>query len=110
MDCRYNVMLTILTYFLPICAMGYAYFQVGVELWGSQGIGECTDHQMENVRSKRRVRQSIDLLYYVRILKREEKSRYQALIKWDEYVEKERRQKSLLIREPSGSNEKKSIY
>lgn len=48
-------MLTILTYFLPICAMGYAYFQVGVELWGSQGIGECTDHQMENVRSKRRV-------------------------------------------------------
>lgn len=55
MDCRYNVMLTILTYFLPICAMGYAYFQVGVELWGSQGIGECTDHQMENVRSKRRV-------------------------------------------------------
>ena len=53
--CRYNVMLTILTYFLPICAMGYAYFQVGVELWGSQGIGECTDHQMENVKSKRRV-------------------------------------------------------
>ncbi|XP_046445814.1 tachykinin-like peptides receptor 99D isoform X2 [Daphnia pulex] len=51
----YNVMLTILTYFLPICAMGYAYFQVGVELWGSQGIGECTDHQMENVKSKRRV-------------------------------------------------------
>jgi hypothetical protein len=48
-------MLTILTYFLPICAMGYAYFQVGVELWGSQGIGECTDHQMENVKSKRRV-------------------------------------------------------
>ena len=35
--------------------MGYAYFQVGVELWGSQGIGECTDHQMENVKSKRRV-------------------------------------------------------
>jgi hypothetical protein len=48
-------MLTILTYFLPICAMGYSYFQVGVELWGSQGIGECTDHQMENVKSKRRV-------------------------------------------------------
>ncbi len=39
--------------------MGYAYFQVGVELWGSQGIGECTDHQMENVRSKRRVGYSI---------------------------------------------------
>lgn len=53
--CRYNVILTIFTYFVPITAMGLSYFQVGVELWGSQGIGECTDHQMENIRSKRRV-------------------------------------------------------
>lgn len=54
--CSYNVILTIFTYFVPITAMGLSYFQVGVELWGSQGIGECTDHQMENIRSKRRVR------------------------------------------------------
>ena len=46
----------IVTYFLPIGAMGYTYTKVGRELWGSQGIGECTDHQMDNIRSKRRVR------------------------------------------------------
>ena len=54
--CRYNVTFMIVTYFLPIGAMGYTYTKVGRELWGSQGIGECTDHQMDNIRSKRRVR------------------------------------------------------
>lgn len=54
-DIRYNVLLTALTYFLPICVMGYAYFTVGMKMWGSQGIGELTERQMENIRSKRRV-------------------------------------------------------
>lgn len=52
---RYNVLFTALTYFLPICAMSFAYVQVGRDLWGSQGIGECTDFQLENIKSKRKV-------------------------------------------------------
>jgi len=51
----YNVTFTIMTYFLPISAMGFTYTRIGCELWGSQGIGECTEHQMDNIRSKRRV-------------------------------------------------------
>ena len=52
---RYNVTFMIVTYFLPIIAMGFAYTTVGLELWFSRGIGEYTDHQMDNIRSKRRV-------------------------------------------------------
>jgi tachykinin-like receptor len=45
----------ILTYFLPICSMSFTYARVGLELWGSQSIGECTQRQLENIKSKRRV-------------------------------------------------------
>jgi len=51
----YNVTLMIVTYFLPTIAMGFAYTTVGLELWYSRGIGEYTDHQIDNIRSKRRV-------------------------------------------------------
>lgn len=52
---RYNVIFTILTYFLPIGSMTFTYARVGLELWGSQSIGECTQRQLDNVKSKRRV-------------------------------------------------------
>lgn len=45
----------ILTYFLPIGSMTFTYARVGLELWGSQSIGEATARQLENIRSKRRV-------------------------------------------------------
>lgn len=45
----------ILTYFLPIGLMSFTYARVGIELWGSQSIGECTQRQLENIKSKRRV-------------------------------------------------------
>ncbi|XP_045447006.1 tachykinin-like peptides receptor 99D [Melitaea cinxia] len=51
----YNVTFMILTYFLPIISMTYTYAKVGVELWGSKSIGECTQRQLDNVKSKRRV-------------------------------------------------------
>ncbi|XP_071443044.1 tachykinin-like peptides receptor 99D [Hetaerina americana] len=51
----YNVIFMLLTYFLPIGSMSYTYIRVGVELWGSQSIGECTQRQLENIKSKRRV-------------------------------------------------------
>lgn len=44
-----------LTYFVPIGAMTFTYARVGIELWGSQSIGECTQRQLENIKSKRRV-------------------------------------------------------
>ena len=52
---RYNVIFMFLTYFLPIGLMSYTYARVGSELWGSQSIGECTQRQLENIKSKRRV-------------------------------------------------------
>lgn len=45
----------VVTYFVPIMLMGYAYLRVGIELWGSQSIGECTQRQLQNIQSKRRV-------------------------------------------------------
>jgi len=45
----------IFTYFVPIIVMGYTYTRVGIELWGSQSIGEATQRQLENIKSKRRV-------------------------------------------------------
>ncbi|XP_045490304.1 tachykinin-like peptides receptor 99D isoform X2 [Pieris rapae] len=55
MEYVYNVMFMLLTYFLPIMSMSYTYSKVGVELWGSKSIGECTQRQLDNVKSKRRV-------------------------------------------------------
>ncbi|XP_068631120.1 tachykinin-like peptides receptor 99D [Battus philenor] len=55
MEYIYNVAFMVLTYFLPIISMTYTYARVGVELWGSQSIGECTQRQLDNVKSKRRV-------------------------------------------------------
>lgn len=52
---RYNVVFMVLTYFLPIGSMTYTYARVGLELWGSQSIGEATQRQLENIKSKRRV-------------------------------------------------------
>ncbi|XP_050101057.1 tachykinin-like peptides receptor 99D isoform X1 [Anopheles aquasalis] len=51
----YNIVFMVLTYFLPIGSMTYTYARVGLELWGSKSIGECTQRQLENIKSKRRV-------------------------------------------------------
>ncbi|XP_021956485.1 tachykinin-like peptides receptor 99D [Folsomia candida] len=51
----YNVLFLIFTYVVPITAMGYTYTRVGIELWGSKSIGECTQRQLDNIKSKRRV-------------------------------------------------------
>ncbi|XP_055377131.1 tachykinin-like peptides receptor 99D isoform X2 [Condylostylus longicornis] len=51
----YNIVFMFLTYFIPIGSMSYTYARVGLELWGSQSIGECTHRQLENIKSKRRV-------------------------------------------------------
>jgi len=42
--------------------MTVTYSRVGIELWGSKTIGECTPRQVENVRSKRRVSAGRDLV------------------------------------------------
>uniref|UniRef100_A0A182NS64 G-protein coupled receptors family 1 profile domain-containing protein n=1 Tax=Anopheles dirus TaxID=7168 RepID=A0A182NS64_9DIPT len=51
----YNIVFMFLTYFLPIGSMTYTYARVGLELWGSKSIGECTQRQLDNIKSKRRV-------------------------------------------------------
>lgn len=45
----------VLTYILPIGSMTFTYARIGLELWGSQSIGENTAGQLEGIRSKRRV-------------------------------------------------------
>lgn len=57
---RYNIVFMLLTYFLPIGSMTYTYARVGLELWGSKSIGECTQRQLDNIKSKRRVRSKYD--------------------------------------------------
>jgi len=57
----------IITYFIPIGLMGFTYAMIGHELWGSQSIGECTQRQLEHIKSKRRV--SFLLLLYFIILR-----------------------------------------
>lgn len=49
-------MILVVTYVVPIASMTFTYARIGIELWGSQSIGECTQRQMENIKSKRRVR------------------------------------------------------
>ncbi|XP_043600159.1 tachykinin-like peptides receptor 99D isoform X1 [Bombus pyrosoma] len=51
----YNVIFMVLTYVLPIGSMTFTYARIGLELWGSQSIGENTAGQLEGIRSKRRV-------------------------------------------------------
>ncbi|XP_053698943.1 tachykinin-like peptides receptor 99D [Sabethes cyaneus] len=51
----YNVVFMFLTYFLPIGSMSFTYARIGLELWGSKSIGECTQRQQENIKNKRRV-------------------------------------------------------
>lgn len=58
LHCRYNVVFMFLTYFLPIGSMTFTYARVGLELWGSQSIGECTQRQLDNIKSKRKVRRT----------------------------------------------------
>ncbi|XP_013791638.1 tachykinin-like peptides receptor 99D, partial [Limulus polyphemus] len=50
----YNVNILVLTYILPISSMTFTYFRVGLELWGSKTIGECTEKQLEATKSKRK--------------------------------------------------------
>ncbi|XP_031332509.1 tachykinin-like peptides receptor 99D [Photinus pyralis] len=51
----YNIIILVVTYVVPIASMTFTYARIGLELWGSQSIGECTQRQMENIKSKRRV-------------------------------------------------------
>lgn len=56
-----------LTYFLPIGSMTFTYARVGIELWGSQSIGECTQRQLENIKSKRRVSWTFSFFYILKM-------------------------------------------
>lgn len=45
----------VVTYFLPLVALGATYTVIGRQLWGSQAIGERTDIQVATINTKRRV-------------------------------------------------------
>lgn len=50
-----------ITYFVPVLLMSYTYTRIAIRLWGSESIGEVTQRQNENIKSKRRV--SFSLLF-----------------------------------------------
>ncbi|XP_075210864.1 tachykinin-like peptides receptor 86C [Lycorma delicatula] len=50
----YNLVFLGLTYVVPVIAMGVCYGLMGMELWGGS-IGEQTQHQLDSIRSKRKV-------------------------------------------------------
>lgn len=52
---RYNVVVIIVSYIVPIIILIITYTRVGIELWGSRAIGENTPVQFARVQSKRRV-------------------------------------------------------
>jgi hypothetical protein len=54
--CRYNVIVLLVTYVVPMCAMVACYSAMGRELWGSRSIGERTQRQVDSIRSKKKVR------------------------------------------------------
>lgn len=53
--CRYNVVLTVGTYLVPISIVSFAYIKTGRNLWGSKVFGEATAQQLDMIRSKRKV-------------------------------------------------------
>lgn len=50
----YNLVFLSVTYVVPMSVMVWAYAQMSSALRG-HGIGECTHHQMQIVRAKRKV-------------------------------------------------------
>ena len=49
----------ILNYVFPLVTLTVTYARVGVELWGSQAIGEETSVQNDRVKSKRKVNDGV---------------------------------------------------
>ena len=65
---RYNVLILVVTYVLPLVTLTVTYARVGMELWGSRAIGENTPVQYERIRSKRRVSHVTTSCYRMKIL------------------------------------------
>ena len=55
----YTYLLMILNYVFPLVTLTVTYARVGVELWGSQAIGEETSVQNDRVKSKRKVNDGV---------------------------------------------------
>ncbi|KAL0281394.1 UNVERIFIED_CONTAM: hypothetical protein PYX00_002393 [Menopon gallinae] len=64
----YNVFFLLLTYVLPIGSMTFTYTKIGLELWVSKSIGECTQRQLENIKSKRRVVKMMIVVVFIFML------------------------------------------
>ena len=58
---RYEVLILLITYLLPMVCMGVTYTRVGVLLWGSRGVGEQTPGQKESLKAKRKVDNTTNL-------------------------------------------------
>lgn len=52
---RYQIVIIIATYFIPMFLMICCYSGMSRVLWGSKFIGEMTQRQIDSIRSKRKV-------------------------------------------------------
>ncbi|XP_074648341.1 tachykinin-like peptides receptor 99D [Tubulanus polymorphus] len=54
-DFGYSMLQLFINYFLPLLVLAATYTRIGLELWGSQTIGENTPRQDESIKSKKKV-------------------------------------------------------
>ncbi|ESO03860.1 hypothetical protein HELRODRAFT_121592, partial [Helobdella robusta] len=54
-DFRYNMVLFVVTYILPLLILCLTYMRVAVELWSGQPVGEWTEKLADSMRMKKRV-------------------------------------------------------
>ncbi|XP_053125907.1 substance-P receptor [Hemicordylus capensis] len=54
-EISYQVCVTMLSYFLPLLVIGYAYAVVGITLWASEIPGDSSDRYHEQMSAKRKV-------------------------------------------------------
>ncbi len=52
---RYDILVMVFLYFIPLVIMGLLYARIGNELWRSAPLGEPTPTMMEQIKAKKRV-------------------------------------------------------
>lgn len=64
----YNCVLTILVYCLPLLVMTFTYTRTGIKLWRSRSIGEPTEQQLRKVKSRKKVKTTLDVAIHKEVL------------------------------------------
>ncbi len=61
---RYNLVLLVSTYIIPLGCMALCYARMGANLWGTEMVGEETPALMKSRQSKQKVPVEISLTFF----------------------------------------------